>query len=159
MFFPGNFHMHKINISKKFAVERFHLDKTWSSKIGQTCAILSLNSSMEEKESASTPFLIIVPILYSLKTQKTRRFSGVFWGVEWEHWPEKGYIKFCIYNLVVDLNRISVAEVYQGALCERKKMFIINKKKNNETRRSNLRQTNCWKNFDKKNTTYCLNKY
>ena len=149
--------MHKINISKKFAVERFHLDKTWSSKNGQTCAILSLNGFMEE--SASIPFLIIVPILYSLKTQKTRRFSGVFWGVEWEHWPEKGYIKFCIYNLVVDLNRISVAEVYQGALCERKKMFIINKKKNNETRRSNLRQTNCWKNFDKKNTTYCLKKY
>ena len=35
------------------------------------------------------PFLVHVPILCPLKTQKTR-FYCVFRGIKWGHWPEMG---------------------------------------------------------------------
>ena len=36
------------------------------------------------------PFLASVSILYPLKTPENQRFSGVFRGYKWKHWPEMG---------------------------------------------------------------------
>ena len=36
------------------------------------------------------PFPASIPILHPQKTSENQRFSGVFGGREWEHWPEMG---------------------------------------------------------------------